>query len=124
MIDALGALMGIDIQASERPAGSDDIPSASPSSPPPPQPAASSPPPKPSTSTAPPAEDVEMEEVDDEEAKAKKEAAELKKSAGEAYKKREFDEAIKSYEKAWEVWPKDITFLTNLGGVFKFPGLM
>ncbi|KAF5357580.1 hypothetical protein D9758_007450 [Tetrapyrgos nigripes] len=116
MIDALGALMGIDIQASERPAGSDDIPSASPSSP---KPAASSPPPpQPSTSTAPPAEDVEMEDLDEDEAKAKKEATELKKKGGEAYKKRDFDEAIKAFEKAWEVWPKDITFLTNLGAAY------
>ncbi|THU83922.1 TPR-like protein [Dendrothele bispora CBS 962.96] len=119
MIDALGALMGIDIQAHERPEGSDDIPTgASPSSPPPKPAASSPPPPQPSSSSAPATEDVEMEEVDEEEAKAKKEALELKKTGGEAYKKREFDEAIKAFEKAWDVWPKDITFLTNLGAAY------
>ncbi|KIK65717.1 hypothetical protein GYMLUDRAFT_367460 [Collybiopsis luxurians FD-317 M1] len=67
----------------------------------------------------PEAEDVEMEEViDDDDAKAKKEAEDLKKAGSEAYKKREFDQAAKCFQKAWDVYPKDITFLTNLGAVF------
>ncbi|KAF9535035.1 hypothetical protein CPB83DRAFT_226514 [Crepidotus variabilis] len=95
MIDVLGALMGIDIQASTRPEGSGDIPGGSsrdvptPSSPPPPKPSSSKPEPTP----APPAEeDVEM---DDEDAKAKKTAEAAKAAGGVAYKQREFDEAIK-----------------------------
>ncbi|KAF5393583.1 hypothetical protein D9757_000397 [Collybiopsis confluens] len=119
MIDVLGALMGVDMQGFSRPEGSDEIPTGvSEKSPPtsPPPPAASS-----SSSFTKPAEDVEMEEVDDDddgEAKAKKEAEILKKSGGEAYKKREFEEAAKCFQKAWDIYPKDITFLTNLGAVF------
>ncbi|KAL7269998.1 Hsp90 cochaperone [Rhizina undulata] len=56
-------------------------------------------------------------EADDEEAKAKraaKEAADKEKVLGtECYKKRNFDEAIEHYEKAWELY-KDITYLNNL----------
>lgn len=57
-----------------------------------------------------------MEEVDEEEAKAQKEAEAAKKAGAEAYKQRNFDEAINQFEKAWAVWPKDVTYLTNLGG--------
>jgi stress-induced-phosphoprotein 1 len=57
-----------------------------------------------------------MPEVDDEEAQAKREAEAAKKAGSEAYKKREFEEAATQFSKAWDLWPKDITFLTNLGG--------
>lgn len=120
MIDVLGVLMGVDMQGFSRPEGSDELPPGVSSTSPPP---ASSPPPKASTSTPappPPAEDVEMTEVDDEEATAKKEAEAAKKAGAEAYKIRQFDEAIKQFEKAWEIWPQDITFLTNLAGKFAF----
>jgi len=121
MIDVFGVLSGIDMQGFSRPEGSDEMPpgmSSTESSSPPskPSPATSPPPPKASTSTAP--EDVEMEDVDDDEAKAKKEAEALKKAGGDAYKKREFEEAAKKYQQAWDTWPKDITFLTNLGAVY------
>jgi len=56
------------------------------------------------------------EDEDDEEVKARKEAEAEKKSGTEAYKKRDFEAAITHFSKAWDVWPKDITFLTNLGG--------
>lgn len=123
MIDVFGVLSGIDMQGFSRPEGSDEMPpgmSSTESSSPPakPSPATSPPPPKASTSTAP--EDVEMEDVDDDEAKAKKEAEALKKAGGDAYKKREFEEAAKKYQQAWDTWPKDITFLTNLGGKCTF----
>lgn len=119
MIDVLGVLMGIDIQASTRPEGSDETPFSreQPTSPPPQ--ASSS---KPTQKTAPPAEseDIEMSDEDDEEAQAKK-AAEAAKSAGAAaYKKRDFDEAIKQFSSAWETWPKDLTYLTNLGGAWGY----
>ncbi|KAF9076625.1 chaperone [Rhodocollybia butyracea] len=123
MIDVLGALMGIDMQGFSRPEGSDEMPpgmSAESSSPPPtkPSPATSPAPSKPTTSAPPPPEDVEMENVDDDEVKTKKEAEALKKSGSEAYKKRDFGEAAKCFEQAWDTWPKDITFLTNLGAVY------
>jgi stress-induced-phosphoprotein 1 len=56
------------------------------------------------------------EDEDDEEVKARKEAEAEKKLGGEAYKKRDFEAAAAHYSKAWDAWPKDITFLTNLGG--------
>ncbi len=57
-------------------------------------------------------------EPEDEEAiaakKAKDEAEAEKKLGTEEYKKRNFDEAIAHYSKAWELH-KDITYLNNLG---------
>ena len=128
MIDVLGALMGIDMQGFSRPEGSDDLPpgvipgsAPKPASPPPqktqtPQASSSkSPPPAPEPVKV--EEDVEMEEdEDEEEVKAKKEAEAEKKLGSEAYKKRDFEAAATHFSKAWDVWPKDITFLTNLGG--------
>lgn len=57
-------------------------------------------------------------EPEDEEALEKKKAQEAadaeKKLGNDFYKKREFDEAIEHYSKAWELH-KDITYLNNLG---------
>ena len=126
MIDVLGALMGIDMQGFSRPEGSDDLPpgvvpgkTSQPTSPPPkktPTPEASSSKPTP-PEPARVEEDVEMkEDEDEEEVKARKEAEAEKKLGAEAYKKRDFEVAITHFSKAWDIWPKDITFLTNLGG--------
>lgn len=125
MIDVLGALMGIDMQGFSRPEGSDDlppgvVPGSAPKPSPPPQ---KSPSPQASSSNAPPPgpakveEDVEMEDENDEEVKAKREAEAEKKLGAEAYKKRDFETAATHFSKAWDVWPKDVTFLTNLGGM-------
>jgi len=57
-----------------------------------------------------------MAAEDIEEAKAKKAAEEAKKAGGEAYKQKNFAEAASLYQKAWDLWPKDVTYLTNLGG--------
>ena len=122
MIDVLGALMGIDMQGFSREEGSDELPpgvsraqAQNPSSPPtspPPQPAASS-----SKAPEPPKEeDVEM--LDEEEAAAKKQAEEEKKLGAEAYKTRDFESAITHFQKAWDLYPKDITFLTNLAAAY------
>lgn len=46
--------------------------------------------------------------------RAKEEAEQEKKLGTENYKKRQFDEAIAHYSKAWELH-KDITYLNNLG---------
>lgn len=105
--------MGIDIQASTRPEGSNEVPEGFESTHTP-QPTASSskaPEPIPQQTES---EDVEME--DDDEVKQRKDAEAEKKAGAEAYKKRDFDEAIKRFQSAWDIWPKDITFLTNLGG--------
>ena len=121
MINVLGVLMGIDIQGYSRPEGSDDLPPGlqkdTPSSPPPqPTPAASSSKPEPTPAPAPEPEDVEMAEEDQEEAKQKTEAEAEKKLGAEAYKARNFEKAATHFSKAWDLYPKDITFLNNLGG--------
>ena len=111
------------MQGFNRPEGSDDyppgvVPGTIPDPPSPPQktpsPQASSS--KPPAEPAKVEEDVEMEDEDDEDVKAKKEAEAEKKLGSEAYKKRDFEAAATHFSKAWDVWPKDIAFLTNLAG--------
>ena len=124
MISVLGVLMGIDMQGFARDEGSDELPPGLKKTEPSPSsstsPTASSAQPSSSKSPA-PAEDVKMaepeEEEDDEEAQAKKGALAEKAKGNESYKKREFDDAIASFTKAWELWPKDVTFLTNKAGM-------
>ncbi|VDB90060.1 unnamed protein product [Peniophora sp. CBMAI 1063] len=128
MIDVLGVLMGIDMQGFSRPEGSEEMPpgfnasSPSPASPPPTQSKPTSPPPPQPTASSSKTEDVQMKEpepeVDDDEAAAKREAEAEKKKGAEAYKKRELDVAETHFSRAWEVWPKDVTFLTNLSAVY------
>ena len=119
MIQVIGVLMGVDLNAFERPEGSSD--SFDPKNP-----EASAPPAAASSSSTPSAkveeEEVKQEEAEpmevDEEAGKKEEAEAIKKQGNEAYKARRFEEAIEFYEKAWSTWPKDISFLTNLAGEF------
>lgn len=60
---------------------------------------------------------TEAEEAEADEDAAIKTAAEAEKKLGaDAYKKRDFATAITHFSKAWETWPKDIAFLTNLAG--------
>lgn len=58
-------------------------------------------------------------DVDDPDVQAKKEAEAIKAQGTVAYKARKFEEAIEHYSKAWELYPKDVTFLTNLSGKSK-----
>jgi stress-induced-phosphoprotein 1 len=123
MIDVLGVLMGINMQGFSREEGSDELPPGvrKEDVKSPPMPSSSEASSSKSKTTPPPQssiveEDTEMEEVDNEEAKTKKDAEDEKKLGTEAYKKREFETAAVHFSKAWELWPKDITFLTNLGG--------
>lgn len=124
MIDVLGALMGIDLQASTRPEGSEELPSGfkkdSPlSSASPPTPTASSSEPfKPKPEPVLAEEDVEME--DDDETRAKKEAEVAKEAGNVAYKNRNFEEAAKKFQLAWDTWPKNVAYLTNLGGELNY----
>lgn len=131
MIDVLGVLMGIDMAGFSREEGSDELPpgvTKQPASPPPPTstPGASSSIPKPAApepkkeapKPAPEPVDVEMTEEEQEEAKAKAEAEEEKKKGAAAYKARDFATAETHFSKAWDLWPKDLTYLTNLGAVY------
>lgn len=61
-----------------------------------------------------PEPEVEESEEDKAAKEAKAKADEFKKKGTEFYKKRQFDEAIEQYNKAWETH-KDITYKTNLG---------
>lgn len=62
-------------------------------------------------------EDPEEEDEDAIAEKKAKESALVEKNKGNAaYKERKFDIAIAAFEKAWDLWPKDVTFLTNLSG--------
>ncbi|KAI1772136.1 hypothetical protein F4818DRAFT_449722 [Hypoxylon cercidicola] len=120
MIQVLGVVMGIDMQMG----GPDDIPGA----------AASSsgaketgedvempdliPADKPEPAKAPePEPEPEIDEEELAKKKAKEEADKEKALGTTKYKKREFDEAIKHYSKAWELH-KDITYLNNLGAAY------
>lgn len=112
MIQVLGVLMGVDMQMrdpSDMPegagAGNDTaMPDAAPE------------PSKPAPQKAPePQPEPEPEDEEALEKKKAKEAADKEKALGtEQYKKRNFDEAIAHYTKAWELH-KDITYLNNLG---------
>ncbi|TLD27104.1 hypothetical protein PspLS_04333 [Pyricularia sp. CBS 133598] len=111
MIQVLGVLMGVDMEMrdpADMPAGS--VPTQEDS----PMPDA----PKAQPAKAPePAPEPEPEEEDEEavEKRKAKEAADKEKAIGtENYKKRNFDEAIKHYQAAWDLH-KDITYLNNLG---------
>jgi stress-induced-phosphoprotein 1 len=115
--------MGADVQdAMERPEGSDEMPpgmkpmsssedSTSQSAPSSSKPAAA--PKKPEPKQEPKEEPME---VDDPDAQAKKEADAFKAKGNTAYKARQFEEAIEHYSKAWELYPKDVAYLTNLSG--------
>ncbi|KAL5530275.1 STI1 [Sanghuangporus sanghuang] len=125
MIEVMGLLMGIDVQSFSRPEGAGNDGPSEPFSPPPPNPSAWA---GPSTSSETPSakvEDVEMQEAepaeDDPEAledkKLQATAEEQKKIGSDAYRKRDFETAVAAFQKAWDTWPKDVTFLTNLSAV-------
>lgn len=49
-------------------------------------------------------------------AQAQQQAEQLRLKANGLYKERKFDEAREAYEQAWQLYPKDIAVLNNLGG--------
>ena len=107
----------------ERPEGSNDMPpgfkqDSQSESPAPTSSASAS---KPTEKKAEPREEPKEEpmDVDDPDVQAKKEAEAIKAQGTVAYKARKFEEAIEHYSKAWELYPKDVTFLTNLSGESK-----
>eukprot|EP01091_Cochliopodium_minus_P005107 TRINITY_DN15088_c0_g1_i1.p1 TRINITY_DN15088_c0_g1~~TRINITY_DN15088_c0_g1_i1.p1 ORF type:complete len:594 (-),score=234.40 TRINITY_DN15088_c0_g1_i1:2029-3810(-) len=58
-------------------------------------------------------ENESRKEVNEEEMKLFNEAQELKKKGNDHYVKKEFESAIEYYDKASQLYPKDILFLTN-----------
>lgn len=132
MIEVLGVAMGIDMQSFSRD-GEDDFAGLPPGFKYPPPKARTPQTPAASTSKTPPApapapasapapapesEDVEMTDEDAEEAKAKADALAAKAQATEHYKAQRFSDAAEYFKKAWDLWPKDITFLSNLGASY------
>lgn len=121
MIQVLGVLMGVDMDmmGGGMPGGSGSAggfgapKEAEEDMPMPDAPPASKQAPKKEPTPEPEPEDEEAAEK----AKAKAAAEEEKKLGTENYKKRNFDEAIQHYSKAWELH-KDITYLNNLGAAY------
>lgn len=119
MIQVMGVLMGIDLQAFERP---EDVPGAAAKEAaqetpkPAPEPAKEAPkqPEAPKQAEVP---EEPMPEADSEEAKNKAAADAEKKLGNERYLKRDFGPAAEHYQKAWELY-HDITYLNNLGAVY------
>lgn len=106
MIQVMGALMGVDLQAFERPEGSEQLPENLKKADPP------------AAATPTPAPEAKMQEAESSNSDEKKEALKAKQQGNELYKARKFDEAIQAYEKAWELDSSDISYLTNLSAVF------
>ncbi|KAI9734242.1 MAG: Hsp90 cochaperone [Cirrosporium novae-zelandiae] len=114
-LQVMSVLLGIDMSFANPPGGEASAPTEAKED----TPMTDAPPPYSKTEEPPKAPEPELEpEPEDEEAiakrKAKEEADAEKKLGNDSYKKRQFDEAIEHYNKAWELH-QDITYLTNLG---------
>lgn len=125
MIQVLGVAMGVDMDmrmpgdapetsssGAKEPEEDIEMPDLVPSGSPPAS--------KPAPTKAPQPEPETEPEVDEEaleKENAKKEAEKEKALGTENYKKRNFDEAIAHYTKAWDLY-KDITYLNNLGAAY------
>ena len=111
MIQVMGALIGVDMKAFERPSSESAQPMEEESMP------------KPTSASR----KEETKEESQSEAKSEAEAKPLdpnvaeaekeKKLGNEHYMKRDFDVAAQHYQKAWELH-QDITYLNNLGAVY------
>mgnify|MGYP002718930195 CR=1 FL=1 len=77
---------------------------------------------KPAPAAAPKQPEPEPEPQVEPDAEEKQKAVAAKARGAEAYKQRDFETAVKAFEEAWETWPKDVTFLTNLAGTFGMVG--
>ncbi|KAI1347527.1 hypothetical protein F5Y01DRAFT_295027 [Xylaria sp. FL0043] len=118
MIQVLGVAMGVDMDVRSPSDFAGDAPAASSSKEA--EQDVEMPDRKPSPPKAPEPEPEPEPELDEEalEKKKAKEEADKEKALGtENYKKRNFDEAIAHYTKAWELY-KDITYLNNLGAAY------
>jgi stress-induced-phosphoprotein 1 len=123
MIQVLGVLMGVDMDMMGGgmpggPGGAESAPrEAEEDMPMPDAPSAPKQTPAPKREPTPEPEPEPEDDEAAEKAKAKAAAEEEKKLGTENYKKRNFDQAITHYSKAWELY-KDITYLNNLGAAY------
>ncbi|KAL2607811.1 hypothetical protein R1flu_026384 [Riccia fluitans] len=123
MMQVLGVLLGVNIQT---PSAEDmetgrwndeaETPAQSSRSFSPPQAAEEKKEPKPKKEPEPEPMDVPDEEKEKREKKAQ--ALKEKELGNEFYKKKQFEEAITHYTKAWELYDEDISFLTNRAAVY------
>lgn len=121
LIQVLGVMMGVDMDMAMPEGGAGPPASGSRAAEPEDEEMPDVPPPKkygqPKKAAEP---EPAVEEIDEEqlEKKKAKEAADKEKALGtESYKKRDFDQAIKHYQAAWDLH-KDITYLNNLGAAY------
>lgn len=111
MIQVMGALIGVDMKAFERPSSEGAQPMEEESTPKPTSASRKEETKKESQSEA--KSEAEAKPLDPNVAEAEKE----KKMGNEHYMKRDFDVAAQHYQKAWELH-QDITYLNNLGAVY------
>ncbi|EGS18914.1 putative heat shock protein [Thermochaetoides thermophila DSM 1495] len=115
LIQVLGVLMGVDMEMrSPDEAGG---PSTTKAQEDVPMPDAPKKEPEPSKKEPEPEPEEELDDEEREKRQKKAEADKEKQLGNENYKKRNFDEAIKHYEAAWDLY-KDITYLNNLGAAY------
>ncbi|QPG95042.1 hypothetical protein C2857_007540 [Epichloe festucae Fl1] len=108
MIQVLGVLMGVDMEMRDSDPRDTNMTDA-------PEPKKTEPAAKKAPEPEPEPEPLDEEAL---EKKKNKELADKEKALGtENYKKRQFDEAIEHYSKAWDIF-QDITYLNNLGAAY------
>ncbi|GAB0134054.1 cochaperone Sti1 homeolog f [Epichloe bromicola] len=108
MIQVLGVLMGVDMEMRDSDPRDTNMTDA-------PEPKKTEPAAKKAPEPEPEPEPLDEEAL---EKKKNKELADKEKALGtENYKKRQFDEAIEHYSKAWDIY-QDITYLNNLGAAY------
>ncbi|KAF2111014.1 heat shock protein-like protein STI1 [Lophiotrema nucula] len=115
-LQVMSVLLGIDMQFGAPGAGAPGASGAQEAEEDVPMPDARPPPYESKKEPEPEPEPEPTEETEEDKAakEAKAKADEEKKQGTESYKKRQFDQAIEHYSKAWELH-KDIVYLTNLG---------
>jgi stress-induced-phosphoprotein 1 len=124
MMQVIGVLLGVNIQNAESGAefqddGKDEEVSSTSKSETPAERPRSMPTPDPVPEPAPKPMEVETEDVEEKERKARKAEALKEKEAGNAeYKKKNFEVAVEHYSKAVELDGEDISFVTNRAAVY------
>eukprot|EP00761_Pharyngomonas_kirbyi_P012836 gb/GECH01012863.1/.p1 GENE.gb/GECH01012863.1/~~gb/GECH01012863.1/.p1 ORF type:complete len:568 (+),score=202.42 gb/GECH01012863.1/:1-1704(+) len=110
IMELLGMLIGADVKM----AGGDDTPQPMQED----TPSSSSSEPKKESKKSEPEPEPELTEEEKEKKEKHEEAEKLKAEGNAHYKKKEFDQAIEYYDKALEIEPENIVYLTNKAAVY------